>query len=212
MRRLILAASLVLMTASWVTALSVGAVEPLRRNIIYIHVPASISALVCFTALAVFSIQQLRTGEIRWDRLCCGCGEVGLIFAAVLNVTGMIFARSEWGPWWTPSIRLISSALLLFLYLAYVILRSSFAGERKGAKICAVFAIIAFADVPLVYASARFMRDIHRPSFSFETGAQTAAFGMGIAATLLLAAVLIWMRSDVARASAELDRLSCSER
>ena len=199
MRLILLGVSLCLILISCWMALTVGAVEPAQRNIIYIHVPASVCSLVCFTVLFICSIQYLRTKRQMWDYTAAASAEVGLVFATVLNATGMIFAYAEWGVWWTPSMRLISSAILWFLYVAYSLLRSAFAAERRRGEICAVFGIIAFIDVPLVFISARFIRDMHVSGFSFQTGWQHTALGLGVCGPLLLAAALIWLRADISK-------------
>jgi len=205
MRLLFLSLGLVLLVASGWLAFTGGAVEPVCRNIVYLHVPPAICSLVCLMMLFVCSIGYLKTGRQQWDEAAAACGEVGFVFATVLNVTGMIFARAEWGVWWTPSLRLISSALLWFLYVAYLILRSGVPAGRDAGKACAVFGIIAFVDVPLIFLSARFIRDMHRPGVSFETGRQSAALVLAVCGTLLLAAALIWIRTGVLRLKARLD-------
>ena len=197
MRKYLLGLSLCLILISGWMALTVGAVEPAQRNIVYIHAPAAICSLVCFCVLFICSIQYLRTKNQKWDYAAAASAEVGLVFATVLNATGSIFACAEWGVWWTPSPRLISSMVLWFLYVAYLILRASFTLEGRKETICAVFGIIAFIDVPLVFISARLVRDIHRPSLSFESGGQTLAFGLTVCGTLLLAAILIWIRTNI---------------
>jgi len=185
-----------ILVSGWM-ALSVAAVEPVEYNIVYIHVPAAICSLGCFIVLFICSIQYLRTKDEFWDHAAAACGEVGLVFATVLNATGSIFAYAAWGVWWTPSLRLISSAMLWFLYVAYLILRVSLPDEGRKGRICAVFGIIAFVDVPLVYISARYIPDIHWPKVSFQSAWQSAAFILAISGTLLLAAVLIWIRADI---------------
>jgi len=197
MRRFLLGVSLCLILICGWMALTVAASEPMQRNIIYIHVPGSICSLVCFTVLFICSVQYLRTRQEKWDYTAAACGEVGLVFATVLNATGMIFARAEWSLWWMPSMRLISSAVLWFLYVAYCLLRTSFTGQRRKGTICSVFGIIAFIDVPIVFVSARYLRDIHRPSFSFESGWQYTALGLAVLGTIVLAAILIWIRADI---------------
>ena len=205
MRNLLLFITLVLLLMSTWMAMTKGKIEgpsanpdsPVR-NIIYTHVPSSICSLFCFVILLVVSIAYLISSKQSWDYIATATAEVGTIFASVLNATGMIFSRAEWGVWWTPSPRLISSAILWFLYVVYLILRSSLPGSKqRRARICAVFAIIAFLDVPMVYISARYMEDIHKASFSFENSWQRAAFVIGIISTILLAAFLIWIKTDI---------------
>ena len=170
------------------------------RNIIYVHVPSSICALVCFIVLVVAGIGYLCTQKNAWDRLAIAAAEVGTVFAIILNITGSIFSRAEWNTWWTAaSPRLVTSAVLCFLYVVYLILRSSLASSRQRvAKICAVFSIIAFLDVPMVILSARFIPDpMHRRSFEFGSPWQRAAFFLGMISIALLAAYFIWLRTSV---------------
>jgi heme exporter protein C len=197
MRLILLCLSFCLIVISGLLACSVAVVEPVEYNIIYIHVPAGICSLACFTVLFICSLAYLRTKNLMWDNIAAACGEVGFVFATALNATGSIFAYATWGTWWTPSLRLISSAMLWFLYVAYLILRAGLSSQQRKGQICSVFGIIAFVDVPLVYISARFIPDIHWPNFTFESGWQNAAFILAIIGTLLLAAILIWIRADM---------------
>ena len=180
------------------------------RNILFAHVPSSICSLLCFTVLMIASVGYLRTDKPGWDMLAAASGEVGFVLVTVLNATGMIFARAEWNVWWVASPRLISSAILWFLAIVYLILRTSVPGSlHHRARICAVFGIIAFLDVPMVYISARFIPDAaHKANFEFGSNEQRVAFVLSIIAVNLLAAMLIWLRTDVLRAKAELERTS----
>jgi heme exporter protein C len=213
MRKILLFITLMLLLASTWTALTKGRIEgpaanpdsPVR-NIIYAHVPSSICSLACFTVLLVTAIGYLATGNESWDNVASATAEVGTIFATVLNATGSIFSRAEWGLWWTPSPRLITAAVLWFLYVVYLILRSSLPGSKqRRARICAVFAIIAFLDVPMVLYTARFMEDIHKASFTFDNLWQRGAFMMGMVSTILLAAMLIWIKTDILKIKSRLE-------
>ncbi|MHC4728006.1 MAG: cytochrome c biogenesis protein [Planctomycetota bacterium] len=213
MRKILLFITLVLLLASTWMALTKGQIEgPSKnpdwpiRNIIYAHVPSSICSLLCFVVLLIASIGYLSTSKESWDLVAAATAEVGTIFATVLNATGSIFSRAEWNTWWTPSPRLIFSAVLWFLYVVYLILRSSLPGSKqRRARVCAVFAIIAFLDVPMVYISARYMQDIHQPSFTFDNIWQRGAFFMGMVSTMLLAAMLIWIKTDVMKIKSRLE-------
>ncbi len=207
MRRLLLALAFLLLIASTLIGLTRGQIDPLQRNILYVHVPNSVCALLCFVVVLVTSVGYLATGKQTWDLAAAAAAEAGFVFATILNATGMIFSRAEWNVWWTPSPRLVTSAILWFLYAVYLILRVSLpGGQRRAARLCAVFGIIAFLDVPLVYISARFIPDIHRPNFSFDSAWQTAALMLGMAGTTLLAAGLIWLRASLLRGALKLEQ------
>ena len=218
MRRVFLLVTFILLTVSMWVALTAGQIEgppanpaSVVRNIIYAHIPSSICSLLCFVVLLVAGIAYLCTGSEKWDILANASAEVGAIFATVLNLTGSIFSRAEWGIWWTPSPRLVTAAILWFLYIVYLILRSSLAGsEKRRARICAVFAIIAFLDVPMVLISARFIPDIHRANFQFTLSGQRLAFFLSMFATVLLAAMLMWIRTEILTCRTKLQQQDCN--
>jgi len=186
----ILSLLLILLAAS--LALTTAAITPAARNIVYVHVPTAFCSLISFCVLFFCSIRYLRTKQQKWDHTAAAAAQAGLLFATIMNLTGMFFARLEWGIWWTPSPRLISSAVLWFLYVAYFLLRSAFESRRRKETLSAVFGIIAFIDVPLVLISARLVPDIHRPSFSFDTPAQLLALASAALGSVLLMTLLIW--------------------
>ncbi|MFH1615324.1 MAG: cytochrome c biogenesis protein CcsA [Planctomycetota bacterium] len=205
MRKVLILLTFILLLASVWIGLTKGRIIPLQRNIIYFHVPGSICALACFVMLLVASIGCLCTKKKFWDYLGAASAEAALLFATVLNLTGSVFSRAEWNLWWTPSPKLVTSAILWFLALVYIILRTAIPDKHRRARICAVFGIIAFLDVPMVYVSARLIPDIHRQNFTFDSAWQSAALAAAIAAALLLAGLLIWLRTDLLQAAAELD-------
>jgi heme exporter protein C len=206
MRRLLFATAIALLMVSTWIGLTQGQIVPVQRNVLYVHVPNSVCALLCFVVLLVASIGVLAAGRQTWDLAAAASAEVGFVFATILNATGMIFSRAEWNVWWTPSPRLVTSAILWFLYAVYLILRVSLPGAPyRRARICAVFGIIAFLDVPLVFVSARFLPDMHRPSFSLDSAWQTAALMLGMVGTSLLAAALIWLRTSLLRDTLKLE-------
>jgi heme exporter protein C len=216
MRQILLILTVILLLTSLWLALTLGRIAgPVAhpdspvRNIFYVHVPSSICALLCFIVLLVTSIGYLITSRQGWDLVASSSAQVGALFATVLNATGMIFSRAEWGIWWTPSPRLITSAILWFLYIVYLILRTNLPGSiTRRARICAVFGIIAFIDVPMVFISARFLPDIHRPNFSLETSLQNLTLILSMVSVFLLASILIWLKTDIQKAQAQLEKES----
>lgn len=209
MRRLLIVLGLAALLASAWIGLTKGQMEDVHLDIIFFHVPSAICSLLSFVVLLVASIAFLATENWAWDRLALAAAEVGTVLVTILNATGMVFSRAAWGIWWTPSPRLVSSAILWFLYVVYLILRVSLAGSRvRVAKISAVFGIIAFLDVPMVYISARYLKDIHRPNFTFDAAWPRAAFVLGLVGTIVLSAALMWLRTDLLKSQQRLEEQS----
>ena len=206
MRRILLLLTFVLLTTSAWLALIAGQVEPVVKNLVYFHVPSSICALICFTLVLIGGIGFLYGKKLFWDHLAAAAAEVGLVCATVLNLTGAVFSREQWGTWWTAEPRLISSAILWFLYVAYLILRAGITSTRRRAQICSVFGITAFLDVPMVLISARFIKGMHPAKPAFTKAVQSAAFGLSILASVLLITVLIWLRYDLLKGKSKLEQ------
>ena len=127
-------------------------------------------ATVAFIIVFIASIQYLRKETRFWDILAFASAEVGVLFITLTIITGSIWAKPVWGTWWTWDPQLTTTFILWMLYIVYLILRSAAGSDLKKAKYAAVFGIIAFLDLPLVYASARLMRGISPVVFGGRGG------------------------------------------
>jgi heme exporter protein C len=136
------------------------------QKIFYLHLPVAIctflACLVCFIASIGYLVQR----KTWWDDLGWAAARVAVQLCAVVLITGMIWGKSAWGRWWTWSPRLTFSLVLFLLYVVYLMIRMSVESGQRRATIGAVYGIIAFLDVPLVYLSVRLMPDIHPTSIS----------------------------------------------
>ena len=134
------------------------------QKIFYVHLPSAINAFLACLLAFIAGIGYLWQRRMRWDELSAASAKIATIMCSVVLLTGMIWGRYAWGKWWVWSPRLTFSLLLWLLYVVYLIVRSSIENPQRRAMICAVYAIAAFLDVPLVYLSVRLMPDIHPKS------------------------------------------------
>ena len=163
------------------------------QKIFYLHLPVAINTfLACLTAF-VASIGYLWQRRAWWDDLAWAAVRVAVQFCGVVLVTGMAWGRLAWGVWWTWSPRLTFSLALFLLYTVYLLVRSSIEGRERRAVIAAVYAVIAFLDVPLVWLSARLMPDIHPGAIELAPSMKLTLAAWFIPVTLL-AAGLIFVR------------------
>jgi heme exporter protein C len=130
------------------------------QRIFYFHMGAVWVATISFTVVFIASIQYLRKESRFWDILALSSAEIGVLFTTLTIITGSIWARPVWGKWWTWDPQLTTTFILWILYVAYLMLRSATGSNLKRAKFAAVYGIIAFIDLPLVYLSVRLMRGI----------------------------------------------------
>ena len=75
--------------------------------------------------------------------------------------------------------------MLWLLYVVYLLVRQSIQSSQRRALVSAVYAVIAFLDVPLVYLSVRLMPDIHPTSITLAPGMKLALAISFVAVTLL---------------------------
>ena len=144
------------------------------QRIFYFHVPAAITGLTAFAINFVASLMYVVRKNRWWDNLAISAAEIGVLFFAMVLITGPIWAKPVWFVWWTWSPRLTSSLILCLLYIAYMLIRNYIEDPDRKAMVSAVFGIVAFLDVPLVWFSIRWWRD-HHPSPMLETGGLSPA-------------------------------------
>ncbi len=139
---------------------------PLQR-IFYFHVPTAFAAFLAFGVTFVASLGGLAAGARRpaavrrWDALASSAAEIGEVFATLVLLTGMLWARAAWNTWWTWDPRLTTTLVLWLIYAGYLILRQSVEDEARRARYSAVLGIIGFLDVPVVFMAIRLWRTIH---------------------------------------------------
>jgi heme exporter protein C len=169
-------------------------------RLVYLHPPIAWVALyLAFGLSALSSLLYLwrRTRSFFWDRLAGASVEVGVVFNALTLVTGMLWGRPSWGVWWTWDARLTSTALLLVLFLGYLALRRVPAAPEVRAKRCAVAALVAFVDVPIVHFSVVWWQTLHQGATVLNADLSPTIHG-SMAWTLLLGfvaltLVFVWM-------------------
>ena len=91
-----------------------------------------------------------------------------MIFTALTLVLGSLWGRPVWGVWWAWDARLVTTAVLFFLYLGYLALRRIPSSPDARAKRCAIAALIAFVDVPIVHFSVTWWRTLHQQGTVFN--------------------------------------------
>ncbi|HZJ02652.1 MAG TPA: cytochrome c biogenesis protein CcsA [Thermoleophilia bacterium] len=132
------------------------------QRIFYFHMPSAWVALgPAFTVVFVCSIIYLAKRDLKFDRIAGASAEIGVMFTTITLVTGPLWARPIWGAYWTWDPRLTTTLVLWFIYVAYLMLRSSTAEGHKRARLAAVFGIVGWIDVPIVFMSIRWWRTIH---------------------------------------------------
>lgn len=127
------------------------------QKIFYYHVPIAWSALLSFGVAFIAAILYLRSNDPKYDMLGMVAVRLGLLFSLLVMATGMIWGRAAWSAWWAWEPRLTTFLIVCLLYTAYFVLRQTVEEESRRATFAALFAIIAFVDVPITFFATRFM-------------------------------------------------------
>ncbi len=175
-----------------------GLEEQIR--ILNFHVPVAWISVLAYMIAMIFAIQYLRTRKIEYDLKATAAAEIGIIFTLLATITGMIWAKFNWGSFWNWDPRETAIFLLLLIYGAYFALRSAIDNDELKAKLSSIYSIIAFITVPfLVFILPRILEGLHPGSNNDSTAGpilssqqdtlnylQQIAFSIGFAAFSLL--------------------------
>ena len=127
---------------------------PVQR-IFYFHVPSAFSAYGAFFLVFVGSVQFLRTRQDRWDRLAACAAELGVVYTAIVLLTGPLWAKPVWGVYWRWEPRLTSLLITFTMYVVYLMVRQYGAQDSQTHRLAAVLGVLAFVNVPIVHYSVR---------------------------------------------------------
>ena len=181
-------------------------------RIIYVHVPAAWLGMGGWTGIAVASLMQL----VWRHPLAAVAGRAiavpGALFTAICLVTGSLWGRPTWGTYWEWDGRMTSMLVLLFLYIAYIVLADADRERGGEGRITAIFGLIGAINIPIIKYSVEWWNTLHQgESISFIGGGSSIDVAMlwplliaSLGFSLLFGAiVLMRMRAMLARQKIE---------
>ncbi len=179
------------------------AVQGQAQRLMYVHVPAAWVAYLSFATVLVASVGYLWRRDLRWDTRARAAAEIGAGLTALTLALGSLWGRPVWGVWWAWDPRLVSTAVLLLVYVGYLGVRGLSADPHVNARRAAVIGVLGFVDVPIVHFSVLWWRSLHQPPTVLRPGGappiaapMLAALLVGVAAFTLLAAWVYLRRLD----------------
>ncbi len=158
--------------------------EQYAQRIFYFHVAAGWVGYVAFGVTAVAGILYLLKRQRRWDHVAVSSAEIGVVFTATNLVSGAVWARPTWGTWWSwDDPRLTLAAIVLLVYIAYLMLRNAIDDPERRARLSAIYGIVGFLSVPLSFISVRIWRTIHPAVIG--TGSETSQGGFDMSGDMV---------------------------
>lgn len=138
------------------------------QRIMYVHVASAWLAYLSFGVTALGGLLFLWKRDLRFDAVALAGAEVGVMFTAFAIWGGMMWGKPVWGTFWQwEDPRLTTTALLLALYVGYLLLRHLTDDPMRRATRAAIVGLVAAVDIPIVHFSVVWWRGLH----------QTATFG-----------------------------------
>lgn len=126
------------------------------RQIGYFHIPTAIAMLLAFAISAYHGVMWLRRRQIRSDALSLAYAEVGMLLGIVATITGALFAKSNWGAYWSWDPQQVGVFVTLITYAALFSLRGAVEDSDKKRNLWAVYAI--FGCLTSIFASVVYRR------------------------------------------------------
>ncbi|WP_074381122.1 heme ABC transporter permease [Bartonella doshiae] len=147
-------------------------------KIMYIHVPFAWLSTVCYVIMSAAAL-----GTLIWRyhladvALKCGA-PIGAVFTALALMTGALWGRPTWGTWWVWDARLTSVLILLFIYLAIIMLARAFDNQAKATRATAILTLVGFMNIPIIKFSVNWWNTLHQPASLFRSGGTTIEHAM----------------------------------
>jgi heme exporter protein C len=131
-------------------------------RIIFVHVPTAILSELVYSMMAIAAGIGLIWRMKLAHAVAAGCALPGAIFTLLALATGSIWGKPMWGTWWAWDPRLTSELILLFLYLGYMTLRSSFDDIGRADRASAVLALVGLVNIPIIKYSVVWWNSLHQ--------------------------------------------------
>jgi heme exporter protein C len=133
-------------------------------RILYVHAPSAWMSMFVYVVMAVAAAIGMIWRIKLAHAAAASCAPIGASFTFLALATGAIWGKPMWGTWWVWDARLTSELILLFLYLGYMALRSSFDDPQRADRASAVLAIVGVINVPIIHYSVEWWTTLHQPA------------------------------------------------
>lgn len=111
-------------------------------QIAFFHVPMAVAMEVAFMLAAWNGVRWLLSRNKKFDALSLSYAEVGTVFGVIATCSGSVFAKSNWGAYWSWDPQQVGILTTLLTYAALFALRGAVEEEDKRRNLWSVYAII----------------------------------------------------------------------
>ena len=169
--------------------------QGMSSKLLYVHVPTVWIAYLGYSLTFVYSLLYLLKRDHKYDNLALSNAKSGVVFTIVTLVSGSAWGKATWGTWWVwGDARLNLTAILLLVYMGYLVSRSFSYDLDKTAKNSSFIGIFGIIQLPILHFSVIWWRSVHQQAsiLSQETiSTGSAPMSSDILTTLLISLVLV---------------------
>lgn len=187
------------------------AVQGEFARVFHVHVPSAWLAFLAFGVTLAGSIGWLIWRKPLADHTAAASAEIGVFFTGLAIITGMIWGYPVWGVAWDwGDARLVSTAVMFFVYVGYLALRRAIPDPVVRATRSAVLGSLAFLLVPAVYFSVELFRTLHQGMTITPQGSSMSAEMLVAFLVNLLAFTILYLAFLVSRTRLSFARAALS--
>lgn len=166
-------------------------------RLLYIHVPVAIMTYVAFSITALAGVMVLWKRSTWWDVVAAASAEIGVLFCALMLITGAIWGRPTWNTWWEwGDARIMTSLVLLLIFVGYLAYRRSVPDRQTRARRSAVIGIIGASNMVIVNRSVEWWanRTLHQKSTLAEGRMEDLTLFSLMFGMVVFGAIFAWLQ------------------
>lgn len=145
-------------------------VQGAAQRLMYVHVPAAWLAYLAFAVVLACSVAYLIRRDLRWDRRAHAAAELGVGMTALAIALGSLWGRPVWGVWWAWDPRVVTTTVMLLVYVGYLGARGLSTDANVNARRSAAVGVLGFVNIPVVHFSVVWWRTLHQPPALLQPG------------------------------------------
>lgn len=185
--------------------------QGLVQKIFYFHVPSAFSMYICFLLAGLGALLYLWKRNSFFNAVAHAGTSVGLLFCAMVLMSGPIWAKPIWGAWWTWDPRLTSTLILFLAFFAALLLRDFYGTDPRGRVYASVLTLFGVLDIPIIVLAVKLWRGIH-PSVLGKKDSMPPAMLMTLFfsffTVFVLMGCLLWLKTRQLQQQEALEELT----
>lgn len=142
--------------------LPADAVQSEVYRILFVHVPSAIFSELIYIFMAIngfiYLVWKTKISSIFLNAAI----NIGLVFTALVLITGSLWGKPTWGTYWVWDARITSTFILLVQYVGLLALKTSFNTRSSADQIISILAIVGAINIPIIKFSVDWWNTLHQ--------------------------------------------------